>query len=176
MMIEIPTWVNAELKPVEKLAAHQLGLKHKAVSVFILRDDEVLLQRRAMVKYHTPGLWANACCTHPHWDEPTYICAARRLDEELGITGQSLEFRQTVEYRADVGHGLIEHEVVDIFVAQASPNMAIAPNPKEVMDVAWVKFDQLQDLTQTQPDRYTPWLQIYLAKHAEEIFGDALTV
>ena len=67
MTIMIPAWVDGDLTPVEKLEAHQLGLKHRAISVFLMRGSEVLLQRRAMVKYHTPGLWANTCCTHPNW-------------------------------------------------------------------------------------------------------------
>ena len=84
---QIPAWIDGTLTPVDKLDAHKRGLRHKAVSVFVTRGDTVLIQRRAMVKYHTPGLWANTCCTHPDWDEPSLSCAHRRLDEELGITG-----------------------------------------------------------------------------------------
>ena len=75
----------------------------KAISVFILRGTEVLLQRRALEKYHTPGLWANACCTHPAWEEPSDECDIPRLGEELGVQITDLEFRETLEYRADVG-------------------------------------------------------------------------
>ena len=119
MTIMIPAWVNGELTPVEKLEAHQRGLRHKAVSVFVLCGDEILIQRRAMGKYHTPGLWANTCCTHPGWDEPAIDCAVRRLREELGITGLYPSFRDRIEYRAAVGGGMVEHEVVDIFLADA---------------------------------------------------------
>ena len=81
----IPAWVNGELTPVEKLEAHVKGIRHKAISVFLMRGDKVLLQRRAMGKYHTPGLWANTCCTHPHWGEAALDCATRRLGQELGL-------------------------------------------------------------------------------------------
>jgi isopentenyl-diphosphate delta-isomerase len=84
----IPAWVEGTLTPVEKLEVHKKGLRHKAVSVFVMRGDRILLQQRALSKYHTPGLWANACCTHPHWDEQPLTCAQRRLEEELGITGR----------------------------------------------------------------------------------------
>ena len=87
MAIMIPTWVNGTLQPFEKLAAHQQGLRHKAVSVFVVDGADILIQRRALCKYHTPGLWANTCCTHPEWDEDPVTCAIRRLDEELGIKG-----------------------------------------------------------------------------------------
>ena len=84
----IPAWVDGKLTPVEKLEVHQRGLRHKAVSVFVMDGpDKVLIQRRALGKYHTPGLWANTCCTHPLWNETAADCAVRRLREELGITG-----------------------------------------------------------------------------------------
>ena len=97
MTIMIPTWVNGELTPVEKLEAHVRGLRHKAVSVFVLKGDAVLMQQRAMGKYHTPGLWANTCCTHPEWDEAPLDCAQRRLNEELGITGLTPKHRHHLE-------------------------------------------------------------------------------
>ncbi|MBK1635358.1 isopentenyl-diphosphate Delta-isomerase [Rhodovulum adriaticum] len=168
----IPAWVNGELTPVEKLEAHQKGLRHKAISVFVMDGDKVLIQRRALGKYHTPGFWANTCCTHPAFDESSKDCAARRLKEELGITGLPLEYRETVEYRADVGNGLIEHEVVDIFVAPATADLKWDLNPDEVMDVRWVSLPDLAREVQAKPDSYTPWLQIYLDQHAASIFGD----
>ena len=99
----IPAWVEGTLTPVEKLEVHQRGLRHKAVSVFVVRNQEILIQRRALGKYHTPGLWANTCCTHPMWDEDSTACAQRRLRDELGIVALSPEFRGQLEYRADVG-------------------------------------------------------------------------
>ncbi|MEJ6393271.1 isopentenyl-diphosphate delta-isomerase [Gymnodinialimonas sp. 2305UL16-5] len=172
MTIHIPTWIDGELQPVEKLEAHQRGLRHKAVSVFVLRDGEVLLQRRALGKYHTPGLWANACCTHPHWDENGLDCAIRRLDEELGINGVPLVYRDTVEYRADVGGGLIEHEVVDIFVGEMAAGVEPVPNPDEVMDTIWRPLSGLAAEVLQSPDGFTPWLQIYLREYSDLIFRD----
>jgi len=167
----IPAWVNGKLTPVEKLEAHQKGLRHKAISVFVMEGDRVLIQRRALGKYHTPGYWANTCCTHPRFDEASRDCAERRLKEELGIAGLTLEFRETVEYRAEVGNGLIEHEVVDIFVAAAAPDLKMDLNPDEVMDARWISLDDLDEETRTNPDAYTPWLRIYLDQHSEAIFG-----
>ncbi|MDG3041422.1 isopentenyl-diphosphate Delta-isomerase [Roseicyclus marinus] len=169
----IPAWVNGTLTPVEKLEAHQKGIRHKAISVFLMRGDRVLLQRRAMGKYHTPGLWANTCCTHPHWGEPALDCATRRLDQELGISGIPLVFRDTVEYRADVGGGLIEHEVVDIFVGEMPDGQEPAPNPDEVMDTIWQPLPDLMRAVIDTPRSFTPWLQIYLRDHAGVIFQHA---
>lgn len=172
MTNDIPAWVDGTLTPVDKLEAHLRGLRHKAVSVFLLRGDAVLIQRRALGKYHTPGLWANTCCTHPHWDETPLDCATRRLREELGIEGVALSPRGQVEYRADVGGGMIEHELVDIFVGHAPEGLEIAPNPDEVMDAVWVAIDELHRQTREEAERFTPWLRIYLDQHAEQILAD----
>mgnify|MGYP000023304559 FL=1 len=173
MSIMIPTWVDGTLTPVEKLEAHQKGLRHKAISVFLMRDDHVLLQRRALSKYHTPGLWANTCCTHPYWGENALDCATRRLAEELGLFEVSLTFKDTVEYRADVGNGLIEHEVVDIFIGELAKGFEPNPAPDEVMDTIWQPLGTLADEVMARPKSFTPWLQIYLREHAAKIFGEA---
>ena len=176
MSVMIPTWIGGDLVAVEKLEAHERGLRHKAVSVFVLCGNEVLIQRRAIGKYHTPGLWANTCCTHPNWGEDPEACAARRLNEELGITGLTLDYRDQIEYRADVGGGLVEHELVDVFVATVSDRIAVNPNRDEVMDTAWVDLDDLSEWAQNMPEVYTPWLRIYLEKHAAQIFDRAGTL
>jgi len=167
----IPAWVDGVLQPVEKLAVHQLGLRHKAVSVFVLAGDRVLIQQRAAGKYHTPGLWANTCCTHPLWDEAAEMCAQRRLKEELGISGLALTRAGQVEYRADVGNGLTEHELVDVFVAEADTGLALTLNPDEVQAVRWIALPDL--LGELAADRapFTPWLQIYMQQHRAQIFG-----
>lgn len=168
----IPAWVGGALIPVEKLDAHRRGLKHKAISVFVLDGKRVLIQKRAAGKYHTPGLWANTCCTHPLWNEDPADCAVRRLGQELGITGLSPSHVGQVEYRADVGGGMIEHEVVDIFVAEGDEAMTVTPNPAEVEAVEWIGLADLANAARKTPERFTPWLRIYLSDHVERIFGD----
>jgi len=171
MSLMIPAWVDGTLVPVDKLEVHQRGLRHKAVSVFVIRGMDVLIQRRALGKYHTPGLWANTCCTHPDWDEAPEVCATRRLREELGISGLHPEHRDRVEYRADVGAGMVEHEVVDIYLARADKGLKVTPNPDEVMEVRWVNYQDLQAEVARWPERFTPWMKIYLAEHSDRIFG-----
>lgn len=164
----IPAWVNGSLTQVEKLEVHQRGLRHKAVSVFVMRGREVLLQRRALGKYHTPGLWANTCCTHPRWGETDLACAARRLHEELGISGLALQRSGGIEYRADVGGGLTEHEVVEVFSAQAPAHLVPQPDPDEVMQTRWITLEALEAEVQATPEKFTPWLRIYLAEGMAE--------
>ena len=167
----IPAWVDGQLQPVEKLAVHQRGLRHKAVSVFVLQGDRVLLQRRAKGKYHSPGLWANTCCTHPAWAEPAEACARRRLGQELGLQGLALQPAGQVEYRADVGQGLIEHELVDVFVARVAVRPELAPDPAEVAETRWTQIAALTADLAANPHRYAAWLRIYLEGHRDQIFG-----
>ena len=167
----IPAWVNGVLTPVDKLAVHQRGLRHMAVSVFVLAQGKVLLQQRALSKYHTPGLWANTCCTHPNWDEVPADCAVRRLEQELGITGLPLIHRGQVEYRADVGGDLTEHELVDVYVGLATENLPLSLNPTEVMTTRWANLDTLPADIAQAPEAFTPWLRIYLAEYQDQILG-----
>lgn len=167
----IPAWVDAKLQPVDKLKVHRLGLRHKAVSVFVMDGENVLLQRRSAEKYHSPGLWSNTCCTHPRWTESPADCAVRRMREELGITGLYPAHRDRIEYRADVGGGMVEHEVVDVFMAMAERKMKVYPNPEEVAQVEWVGFYDLCAEVKRRPQRFSPWLHIYLEDHRDKIFG-----
>ncbi|HSG37030.1 MAG TPA: isopentenyl-diphosphate Delta-isomerase [Paracoccaceae bacterium] len=167
----IPAWVDGALVPLDKLDVHHRGIKHRAVSVFVMAGDQILLQRRALGKYHTPGLWANTCCTHPLWGEAPRDCAQRRLEEELGITGLDPVWKQEVEYRAEVGGGMTEHEVVDLFVAEAPADLKFAANPDEVMETVWMSRKALEANIAARPEAYTPWLRIYMADHPATIFG-----
>ena len=170
----IPVFDGAALRPHGKLAAHREGLRHPAVSVFVMRGGRTLLQRRAAGKYHSPGLWANACCTHPLWTdggvEPMQDCAARRLGEELGLVGLALRPAGRVEYRADVGGGLTEHEVVDLFLAEAPEGTEPVPDPREVAETRWIAPGDLRAEIDAAPERFAPWLRIYVREHEGLIF------
>lgn len=168
----IPAWEEGTLKPLDKLDVHRRGLRHKAISVFVTEGDRVLIQRRALHKYHTPGLWANTCCTHPQWGETDLDCATRRLREELGIDGLDLRHAGEIEYRADVGGGLIEHELVQVYTARAMPDLIVTPNPDEVADTDWINLSALRAVIERFPERFTPWLRIYMTQHLHMIFGN----
>jgi isopentenyl-diphosphate delta-isomerase len=168
----IPAWVNGKLKPLDKLEVHERALKHKAVSVFIIAGNETLIQQRALHKYHTPGLWTNSCCTHPHWNELPNNCAIRRINEELGIKSKSnLIYRNQIEYKADVGNNLFEHELVDIFTLEIvdKKDLTININALEVMSTRWIDFTSLQYEIANDPHKFTPWLKIYLNKYTSQI-------
>jgi isopentenyl-diphosphate delta-isomerase len=175
MTIYIPAWQDGTLKPVEKFEVHKLGLRHKAVSVFVFYRGQLLIQQRAMSKYHSPGLWANTCCTHPEWDEDDLACAHRRLEDELGMRNMTLVSAGELEYRAHVGNDLIEHEVVQTFVAVCEHEPSVSPNPDEVMAYKWVDPITLERLIAIAPDQHTEWLKIYFREHFDALFAKGFT-
>lgn len=162
---------DGSLFPVEKMAAHVQGLLHLAVSVFVFDGDLLLIQKRAAMKYHCGGQWANTCCSHPHWDETVEACAERRLQEELGFS-LSLTRHQTVEYEASVGNGLSEHERVTLFTSEVDrTRLDIKPNPEEVDDTRWVDAKTLLAEVAETPDAFTPWFRIYLERFPDLKFS-----
>ena len=169
----IPAWDQGILKPLEKLDVHKRGLRHKAVSVFLISDNNILLQRRASIKYHTPGLWANTCCTHPSWSEDPEECAHRRLKEELGIELSELVYKNKIDYKADVGNGLIENESVDVFVGEIEEKEKLKTrlNHNEVAEVRWIRHETLKEEISLSPMKFTPWLRIYIQDHFDQIIN-----
>ena len=165
-LITIPAIADdGSLFPMEKMQAHRLGQLHLAVSVFVFAPDgRLLVQKRAAGKYHCGGQWANTCCSHPHWGEDIAAAAARRTREELGIR-LPLARVGMLDYRADVGGGLVEHERVHLFRGTADPaTLALHPDPEEVAEARWVDLDALRADMQDHPEGYTPWFRLYVQR------------
>ena len=153
--------VNAADMPIgtaEKLAAHRTGMLHRALSIFIVSPrGSMLLQRRAAEKYHSGGLWSNACCTHPRVDEDVVDAARRRLREELGLEcriARVLKFR----YRARVSETYWEHEYDHVFVGICEEDPVV--DRSEIEDWAWAERAELDDALVAQPRRFTPWMHL----------------
>jgi len=147
---------------MDKLEAHRKGILHRAISIWIEDGHgRVLLQQRAASKYHSPLLWANACCSHPREEESLQNAAARRLKEELGICCH-LERQFSFIYQAAVGQGLIEHEFDHVFFGIYDGPFSL--NLNEVSAVQWVDFDWLQQALLQQKDMFAAWFPYVYAK------------
>jgi isopentenyl-diphosphate Delta-isomerase len=158
---------DGSLFPIEKMEAHRLGQQHLAISVFVFSGSRLLIQQRAAGKYHCPGRWANTCCSHPHWDETPEHAALRRVGEELGL---EVPLRKTavIDYRADVGGGLIENERVHVFTGEADAStLRTSLNPDEVAAICWVEVADLPRLLAEEPDTLCPWFAIYIRRWPE---------
>jgi len=143
---------------MEKLQAHIEGKLHRAFSVFIFNSKgELLLQRRALSKYHSGGKWSNTCCSHPRPGEDVKKAAQRRLAEEMGMICE-LEHIFSFIYRAELDKGLIEHEFDHVFVgvSDAEP----IPVAEEVADFAYINLSKLEAELRLNPDKFTAWLKI----------------
>lgn len=142
----------------EKLKAHETGQLHRAISVFIFNDKkQMLLQRRALSKYHSGGLWTNACCSHPKPGELTENAAKRRLQEEMGIECTPLHFAFSFIYKAELDKGLTEHELDHVFIGSSEqvPN----PDPAEVSEFKYMSLHELSADLKKHPEKYTYWFK-----------------
>jgi isopentenyl-diphosphate Delta-isomerase len=149
---------DRDLGVMEKQRAHAEGLLHRAVSVFVFDDQgRLLLQRRAEPKYHSAGEWTNTCCSHPRPGEPAEAAAHRRLREEMGFDCPLVPaFRFT--YRAEVGGGLVEHELDHVFVGRWSGDPQ--PDPAEADDWRWLSLAGAARDAAEHPERYTAWFRL----------------
>ena len=150
---------DVQIGTYPKQQAHIDGLLHRALSVFIFNSTrEVLLHQRAHTKYHSGGLWTNACCSHPRVGEAPLDAANRRLKEEMGISCP-LTPAFTFIYKAQVG-ALIEHEFDHVFIG--TYDGPVSPDPEEVAAYKWIGAIELQQQMQKSPDLFTPWFHIAL--------------
>lgn len=143
---------------MEKLEAHRLGLLHRAFSVFVFNSKgELLLQQRALDKYHSAGKWTNTCCSHPRPGETNEDAAHRRLREEMGMDC-NLEYGFSFLYKATFSNALTEHEYDHVFFGSSDELPVL--NPLEVASFRYMSLETLARDLQDRPDVYTPWLKI----------------
>ena len=157
--------VNEADEPIgamEKMEAHQKALLHRAFSVFIFNSKgEMLLQQRADEKYHSAGLWTNACCSHPAPGENVQDAAGRRLNEELGFNVPLKEIF-TFTYRTAFANGLTEHEYDHVFAGVYDGT--VFPNKNEVKNFEFISLESIRAAIGSEPEKFTAWFLIAFPK------------
>jgi len=149
---------DRELGTMEKMEAHQKGILHRAFSVFIFNSKgEMLLQKRASSKYHSPNLWTNTCCSHPRINENTNDAANRRLMEEMGMKCQ-LDYAFNFIYKVKLDQGMYEHELDHVFIGKTNTLPAI--NKSEVNDYQYQTPTYISEQIKANPTAYTEWFKI----------------
>ncbi|HEY1039992.1 MAG TPA: isopentenyl-diphosphate Delta-isomerase [Bacteroidia bacterium] len=153
---------DEEIGTIEKMQAHEKALLHRAFSVFVFNSlGKLLLQKRALSKYHSPGLWTNTCCSHPRPGEKTIDAANRRLKEEMGFeTG--LEFAFSFVYKAEMENGLTEHEFDHVYFGLHDDMPAI--NTEEVSEWKYESLEEIAKDIKLHPENYTAWFKIVFNK------------
>ena len=150
-----------------KMEAHEKALLHRAFSVFVFNDkNELMLQQRALGKYHSPGLWTNTCCSHQREGESNIEAGKRRLQEEMGFTAD-LEETTSFIYKAPFDNGLTEHEFDHILIGYFNEEPAI--NPDEVASWKWMSLEAVKADISQHPSLYTEWFKIIFDKFYKHI-------
>ena len=147
---------------MEKMEVHQKALLHRAFSIFIFNEKgEMLLHKRAKKKYHSGGLWTNACCSHPQPGEETLAAAQMRLQQEMGF---NTELKKAFDfiYKVSFDNGLTEHEFDHVFIGTYDGD--IVPNTEEVSDYCFKPVAEIKNLIQSHPQKYTEWFKIAFPK------------
>jgi isopentenyl-diphosphate Delta-isomerase len=162
---------DKEIGVEEKLAAHKKGLLHRAFSIFIFNSKkEVLLQKRSAMKYHSPSVWTNTCCSHPRPGESLKESVHRRLQEEMGFNVCSLKKTCEFVYKKVFENGLTEYEYDHVFCGTFDGIPKI--NKKEVEDYKWMNIEDLTIDIKTDPQRYSYWLSCVVKNNLEDILKD----
>jgi isopentenyl-diphosphate Delta-isomerase len=143
---------------MNKLEAHEKAVLHRAFSVFILNDkNELMLQQRAHLKYHSPLLWTNTCCSHQRENETNIQAGTRRLREEMGFETELKEMFHFI-YKAPFDNGLTEHELDHVMLGNYNDTPFI--NKDEVESWKWMKIEDVKNDMIVNPDLYTVWFKI----------------
>ena len=164
-MVEYVILVDENDAPVgreEKMKAHEKGMLHRAFSIFIFNGrGELLLQRRALSKYHSAGLWTNTCCSHPHPSEDVIEAAHRKLVQEMGF---DCELKEAFHFRytAKLDAGLTENEFDHVLIGTYNKDPIL--NPDEADDFKWAPIEWLKADILKNPDKYTVWFKICFEK------------
>ncbi len=157
---------------MEKMEVHQKALLHRAFSIFVFNDKgEILLQKRANKKYHSGGLWANACCSHPKPGEETLAAAKKRLHEEMGFDVALTKAFDFI-YKAPFDNGLTEYEFDHVFVGTYDGD--IFPDAEEVSDYCYKSVEEVKNSIQSHPQKYTEWFKIAFLKMEEYLVKNAI--
>jgi isopentenyl-diphosphate delta-isomerase len=147
---------------MDKMAAHEQALLHRAFSVFVLNDkNEVMLQQRASHKYHSPLLWTNTCCSHQRVGESNIQAGKRRLEEEMGFVTELKELFHFI-YKAPFDNGLTEHELDHVMIGYSNDEPKI--NSEEVENWKWMKSQDIKNDMEIHPEIYTVWFKIIFDK------------
>lgn len=158
---------DRQIGVMPKLEAHKKAVLHRAFSVFIFNDkNELMLQQRALKKYHSPGLWTNTCCSHQREGESNIEAGKRRLQEEMGFVTDLNESISFI-YKAPFDNGLTEHEFDHVLIGHYNDEPKI--NEDEVANWKWMALDDVNKDLKTHPEHYTAWFKIIFDKFYNHI-------
>jgi isopentenyl-diphosphate delta-isomerase len=153
---------DCEIGVMEKMEAHKQSVLHRAFSVFLFNPQgKMLLQQRALTKYHSAGLWTNTCCSHPRPGETLENAVSRRLIEEMGITTKVFKAFDFI-YQAELPDNLNEYEFDHVFIGNYDAD--VRPNHLEVANFVYQSIEEVEANLESHPEKYTVWFKIAFPK------------
>jgi isopentenyl-diphosphate delta-isomerase len=154
---------DKEIGAEEKIKAHREGKLHRAFSILVFNPKgEMLLQKRSERKYHSGGLWTNACCSHPRFGETIEKAVHRRLKEEMGFDCR-LKKIFSIKYKIKLDNNFSENEFDHVFIGKFKGDPE--PDPDEVSGWKWIKMKRLEDDVKKNPGKYTEWFKKILKEY-----------
>ena len=158
---------DQQLGLMGKMEAHKKAVLHRAFSIFVFnKKGELLLQQRALDKYHSPGLWTNTCCSHQRDGESNIEAGHRRIQEEMGFHCELKELFWFV-YKAAFDNGLTEHELDHVMIGSYEDDPII--NPEEVASFKWMPLEDVKKDMEEQPELYTEWFKIIFNEYDQRL-------
>lgn len=165
---------DVQIGTMPKMEAHEKAVLHRAFSVFVLNSkNELMLQQRALHKYHSPGLWTNTCCSHQREGETNLQAGKRRLQEEMGFD-TDLKNLFSFIYKSPFDNGLTEHELDHVLLGFFDNSPKI--NKEEVADWKWMPLEDVQKDMVTSPELYTAWFKIIFERFYKHILTNSNTI
>lgn len=161
---------DKELGSIEKMEAHYKGVLHRAFSILVFNaDNQLLLQKRSVKKYHSPGLWTNTCCSHPQFGEDLNTAVYRRIEEEMGFTCNLKEMFSFI-YKVEFEDNLFENEYDHVFIGRYDGE--VIPNKEEVDEFKWTDINYIKEDIKVNPEIYTYWFKTLINKiETEDIWN-----
>ncbi|PKM59900.1 MAG: isopentenyl-diphosphate delta-isomerase [Firmicutes bacterium HGW-Firmicutes-4] len=160
---------DKEIGFIEKMEAHRKGILHRAFSILVVNsNNQLLLQKRSVKKYHSPGLWSNTCCSHPKYGEDLQHAIHRRLQEEMGFICELKELFSFV-YKVELENNFFENEYDHVFIGRYDGEIAV--NQDEVDDFKWIEINEVKTDIVDNPGLYTYWFKYLMNKVENDIFS-----
>jgi isopentenyl-diphosphate delta-isomerase len=128
---------------------HRAKLRHRAVHVFVIRDDgRLLIHLRSQSKEEFPGVWTSSAAGHVSAGETYDDSAERELQEELGIAAPLKRLHRF--------NACPDTSMEFTVLYECTWNGGISADSTEIQQTEWVTVDELVERVARQPEQFSP--------------------
>ena len=132
---------------------HQRGLWHRGAHVLLFTpDDKLIVQQRAKSKSQSPLALDCSVSEHVLAGETYFYAAIRGLEEELGLTGITIQ--PLIKFKMNYGPN--DNEISVIYKGTSNPDM-VRFDPGEIEKMDCIDKHELEQLMLDRPDMLSRW-------------------